>query len=124
MIKLVGSNQGTDLPLALRGTTQFTEFQWQSLSLHALKELGFDCGHVLTQSGNFLEITSDGVKHIFPLLTINGGEYIEMRVHHPPPDSVAAYSVACLALANNFHADSLSSICDMDVLATSNGHNS
>ena len=89
--RLVGSNQGTGLPLALRGTTQITEFQQRSLSLHALKELGFDCSHILTQSGNFLEITSNGVKHIFPLLTINGGDYIEMRVHRPPPESVAAF---------------------------------
>ena len=40
MIDLVGSIEGKDLPLSLRGTTQITGFQRRSLSLHALKELG------------------------------------------------------------------------------------
>jgi hypothetical protein len=65
MVDLVGSVNGKGLPLALRGTTQITDFQQRSLSLHALKELGFDCAHILTQEGNFLEIVSSGTKHRF-----------------------------------------------------------
>jgi hypothetical protein len=37
-----------------------------------------------------------------PLLTINGGDYVEMRVHRPPPATVAAFEVARLDLAKNF----------------------
>jgi hypothetical protein len=85
MIDLVGSKARKDLPLALRGTTQITGFQQRSLSLHALKELGFDCAHVLTQEGNLLKITMDGEEHVFPLLMINGGDYVKMRIHSPPP---------------------------------------
>jgi hypothetical protein len=107
MIDLVGSTKGIDLPLALRGTTQITEFQRRSLSLHALKEVGIDCAHVLTQKGNFLKITVDSVKHVFPLLTINGGDYVEMRVHRPPPATVAAFEVARLDLAKNFKDENL-----------------
>jgi hypothetical protein len=118
MIDLVGSTDGVDLPLALRGTTQITEFQRRLLSLHALKEVGIDCAHVLTQKGNFLEITVGNIKHVFPLLTINGGDYVEMRVHRPPPATVAAFDVARLDLTKNFNAiqglsldDSLARIC-------------
>jgi hypothetical protein len=79
MINLVGSTNGEDLSLALRGTTQITDFQRRSFSLHALKELGFSCAHVLTQEGNFLKITPEfGKLHCFPLLTLNGSNYIEM----------------------------------------------
>jgi hypothetical protein len=49
MVDLVGSVDGKDLPLALQGTTQITDFQRQALSLHALKELSFDCSHILIQ---------------------------------------------------------------------------
>ena len=90
MIDFVGSTDKQDLPMALCGTTQITDFQRRSISLHALKELGFDCSHVLTQKGNFLEIISAGNKFIFPLLTINGGDYIEIKIHRPPPETVAA----------------------------------
>ena len=107
MIDFVGSTDKQDLPMALCGTTQITDFQRRSISLHALKELGFDCSHVLTQKGNFLEIISAGNKFIFPLLTINGGDYIEIKIHRPPPETVAAYVVARLDLAKNFHADGL-----------------
>jgi hypothetical protein len=107
MINLVGSKAGKDLPLALRGTTQITGFQRRSLSLHALKELGFDCAHVLTQEGNLLKITMDGEEHVFPLNTINGGDYVEMQIHSPPSASVAAFTVARLDLAKNFQADGL-----------------
>jgi hypothetical protein len=107
MIELVGSIDGKDLPLALRGTTQIPTFQRCSLSLHALKDLGIDCAHRLTQSGNFLDISVDKVTYVFPLLTINGGDYAEMRIHCPPPASVAAFSVARLDLAKNFKADGL-----------------
>ena len=101
MIDFVGSTDKQDLPMALCGTTQITDFQRRSISLHALKELGFDCSHVLTQKGNFLEIISAGNKFIFPLLTINGGDYIEIKIHRPPPETVAAYVVAHLDLAKN-----------------------
>jgi hypothetical protein len=110
MVDLVRSVDGKDLPLALRGTTQITDFQRRSLSLHALKELGFDCAHVLTQNGNFLKITMESIEYVFPLLTINGGDYVEMRIHRPPPASVAAYTVARLDLAKNFHPESLYSL--------------
>jgi hypothetical protein len=112
-IDFVGSTAGNDLLLALRGTTQITGFQQRSNSLHALKELGFDCAHVLTQHGNFLKITFNGIKHVFPLLTIYGGDYVEMRIHCPPPASVAAYSVAQLDMAKNFHCDSLYSLLNL-----------
>jgi hypothetical protein len=59
------------------------------------------------QEGNLLKITMDGEEHVFPLITINGGDYVEMRIHCPPPASVAAYTVARLDLAKNFHPDSL-----------------
>lgn len=107
MIDLVGSLDGKDLSLALRGTTQITEFQRRSFSLHALKELGIDCSHILTQAGNFLEITLKGTRHVFPLLTINGGDYVEMRIHRPLSATVAAFAVARLDLAKNFKADGL-----------------
>jgi hypothetical protein len=59
MVDLVGSSDGTDLPLVLRGMTQITGFQSRSFSLHALKDLCFTCAHILTQDGNFLEITPE-----------------------------------------------------------------
>jgi hypothetical protein len=101
------SIDGKDLPLALRGTTQIPTFQRLSLSLHALKDLGIDCAHRLTQSGNFLDISVDKVTYVFPLLTINGGNSAERQVHCPPPASIAAFSVARLDLAKNFKADGL-----------------
>jgi hypothetical protein len=107
MVDLVGSAEGKDLPLALQGTTQITDFQRRSLSLHALKELGFDCAHVLTQDGNFLEITTSGVKHRFPLITINGGDYNKMQIHRSPPATVASATVACPDLAKSFKAEGL-----------------
>jgi hypothetical protein len=110
MVDLVGSVNGKDLPLAIRGTTQIMDFQRHSLSLHALKELGYNCAHVLTQNGNFLKITMEDIEYIFPLLTINGGDYVEIRIHRPLPASVAAYTVACLDLAKNIHPESLYSL--------------
>jgi hypothetical protein len=110
MVDLVGSVDGKDLPLALQGTTQITDFQQCSPSLYALKELGYDCAHVLMQNGNFLKITMEDIEYVFPLLTINGGDYVEMRIHRPPPASVTAYTVACLDLAKTFHPESLYSL--------------
>jgi hypothetical protein len=110
MLDLVGSVDGKDLSLALQGTAHITDFQQCSLSLHALKELGFDCAHVLTQNGNFLKITMESIEYVFPLLTINGGDCVEMRIHRPPPASAAAYTVAHLDLAKNFHPESLYSL--------------
>jgi hypothetical protein len=91
MNELVGLLDNQDLPLALRSTTQITTFQRRSMSLHSLKDLGIDCAHRLTQAGNFLDISVNGVTHVFPLLTINGGDYVEMRINCPPPASVAAF---------------------------------
>jgi hypothetical protein len=108
MVDLVGSTEGTNLTLALKGTTQITGFQQRSFSLHALKDLGFTCAHILTQEGNFLEITPEsGTLHRFSLLTINGGVYIEIRIHQPPPESEAAFLVARLDLAKNFETEGL-----------------
>jgi hypothetical protein len=106
-IDFVGSKEGKDLSLALRGMTQITDFQRRSISLHALKELGFDCAHILTQQGNFLEITVATKTHCFQLITINGGDYIEMRVHPPPIETLAAAHVAWLDLVKNFKAERL-----------------
>jgi hypothetical protein len=113
MIELVGSLDGKDLPLALRGTTQIPTFQCCSLSLHVLRDLGIDCSHWLTQSGNFLDISIDKVAYVFLLLTINGGDCAKMRVHCPPPASVAAFSVSQLNLAKNFKADGLYCLCHL-----------
>jgi hypothetical protein len=110
MVDLVGSVDGKDLPLALQGKTQRADFQRRSLSLHALKELGFDCAHILTQNGNFLKINMEGIEYVFPLLTINGCDYVKMRIHCPPPASAAAYTVPRLDLAKNFHPESLYSL--------------
>jgi hypothetical protein len=107
MVELVGSTDNQDLPLALHGTTQITTLQRRSMSLHSLKDLGIDCVHQLTQAGNFLDFSVNGVTHVFPLLTINGNDYIEMRIHCPPPASVAVFSVARLDLAKNFKDDGL-----------------
>jgi hypothetical protein len=51
-----------------------------------------------------LDISVDKVTDAFPLLTINRGDYAEMRVHCPPPACAAAFSVAQLDLAKNFKA--------------------
>jgi hypothetical protein len=110
MVNLVVSVDGKDRPLPLEGTTQITDFQHCSLSLHALKELGFNCAHVLMQNGNFLKITMEDIEYVFPLLSINGGDYVEMRIHCPPPVYVAAYTVARLDLTKNFHPESLYSL--------------
>jgi hypothetical protein len=93
MVELVGLLGNQDLPLALCGTTQITTFQQRSMSLHSLKDLGIDCAHRLTQAGIFLDISFNGITHVFPLLTINGGDFVEMRIHCPPPASVASFSV-------------------------------
>jgi hypothetical protein len=85
MVKLVGLLGNQDLPLALCSTTQITTFQQRSMSLHhSLKDLEIDCAHPLTQTGNFLDISVNGITHVFPLLTINGGDYVEVRIHCPP----------------------------------------
>jgi hypothetical protein len=76
MVELVGLVGNQDLPLALWGTTQITTFQQRSMSLQSLKDLGIDCAHRLTQAGNFLDISVNGITHAFPLLTINGGDYM------------------------------------------------
>jgi hypothetical protein len=107
MVEIVGLLGNQDLPLALCGTTQTTTFQQRSMSLHSLKDLGINCAHCLTQAGNFLDISVNGITHVFPLLTINGGDYVEMRIHCPPPASVAEFSVARLDLAKNFEHDGL-----------------
>jgi hypothetical protein len=67
MVDLVGSDSRKDLPLALRDKTQITEFQRQSMSLHALKEAGFDCSHVLMQNGNFLPAAGISDKTFLPI---------------------------------------------------------
>jgi hypothetical protein len=77
------------------------------MSLHALKEAGFNCSHVLMQSGNFLDITANEIQYCFPLITINGGDSIEMHLHCPPPDPLPAATVARLDLAKNFKPESL-----------------
>jgi hypothetical protein len=41
------------------------------------------------------------------LITINGGDYAKMRIHCPPPATVASATVACLDLAKNFKAEGL-----------------
>jgi hypothetical protein len=102
MVDLVGSDNGKDLPLALRGKAQNTGFQCRSMSLHALKEAGFDCSHVMTQNGNYLDISASGIQYQFPLITIYGRDYIKMHVHCPLLESVVAATVARLDLAKNF----------------------
>jgi hypothetical protein len=54
------------------------------MSLHSLKDLGIHCAHRLTQAGNFLDISVNCITHVIPLLTINGGDYVEMRIHCLP----------------------------------------
>jgi hypothetical protein len=52
----------------------------------------------------------EDIEYVFLLLSINGGSYVEMRIHCPPPASVAAYTVVRLDLAKNFHPKSLYSL--------------
>jgi hypothetical protein len=61
--------------------------------------------HPYTQQGNFPEITVATKTHCFQLITINEGDYIEMRVHHPPIEMLAAAHVTQLDLVKNFKAE-------------------
>ena len=107
MIDLPGCIDGRDLSLTLPGTTQITSFQRRSLSLHTLKDQGIDCGHILTKKGNFLDLWVDDVYYRFPLLTINGGDYVEIHVHPPPSPTVASINVSRLDPTKNFPTDGL-----------------
>jgi hypothetical protein len=117
MVDLVGSENGKDLPLVLQGTTQITGFQQQSMSLHALKEAGFNCSHVLTQRGTFLNITANEIQYCFPLITIDGGDFIEMRVHRPSLSLLPLLPDSILPRTSNLKVCTISSIFDMNALA-------
>jgi hypothetical protein len=72
------------LPIEAPGTCEITAFGRRSLSLHALKNLGYSCGHEFLETGNILWIKTDAGDRIDILLTtFKNRDYACIRLHLP-----------------------------------------
>ena len=70
-----------------------TTYRRRSLSLHALKRLGYEVDHRLRQNGNIVWLRCpQGREYVYKLLTMDQGDYIIVRLS-PPPTAISVSGI-------------------------------
>ena len=104
------------IPVELVQAVQITSFQRRSLSIHALKDLGFEARHAMYQDGNILELRrfDSTIWSRVPLITHGKSDYVRVRLHRPSvaglshfsaKTALTAQSVARIDLAQQLSGD-------------------
>jgi hypothetical protein len=74
------------IPFEIPDHATIPSFKRRSMSLHALKDVGFDVTHSLLSKGNFLTIRRAGSNdrfHSVPLITHGRSDYVRVKLYKP-----------------------------------------
>lgn len=76
---------GNDQPLtaACPNAREMPSFRRCSISLHVLRSLGFDCGHILLEDGGLLWLQKNAKSWHIPLHTVNESDFALVKLHLP-----------------------------------------
>jgi hypothetical protein len=80
------TSQSTMIPFEIPDHAMIPLFKRRSMSLHALKDIGFDVTHSLLSKGNFLTIRRAGSDERFQsvsLITHGGSDYVRVKRYKP-----------------------------------------
>lgn len=111
ILDIIGT-ESESIPLNFPQAAQIPQFQWRSLSLHAIEELRYDVTHHLLHNGCILCLRSAGTNDMWvhvPLQMLGKSDYIQVRLCKPttsgtPPDAngLTHQAVAWIDLAKTF----------------------
>jgi hypothetical protein len=79
------------VPFEIPDHATIPSFKRRSMSLHALKDVGFDVTHSLLEKGNFLTIRRAGSDQRFqsiPLITHGRSDYVRVKIYKPSTDTL------------------------------------
>jgi hypothetical protein len=83
--------QSTMVPFEIPDHATIPSFKRHSMSLHVLKDVGFDVTHSLLSKGNFLTIRCAGSDERFqsiPFITHGGSDYVRVKLYKPSTDTM------------------------------------
>jgi hypothetical protein len=79
------------IPFEIPDHATIPSFKRRSMSLHALKDVGFDVTHSLLEKGNCLTIRRAGSDERFqsiPLITHGPLDYVRVKLYKPSSDTL------------------------------------
>jgi hypothetical protein len=85
------TSQSTMVPFEIPDHPTIPLFKRRSMSLHALKDVGFDVTHSSLEKGNFLKIRRAGYDERFqsiPLITHGRSDYVRVKLYKPSQDTM------------------------------------
>jgi hypothetical protein len=91
------------VPFEIPDHATIPSFKRRSMSLHALKDVGFDVTHSLLEKGNILTIRRAGSDERFqsiPLITHGRSDYVRVKLYKPASDTLSdKHNLAILAIS-------------------------
>ena len=80
----ISADRTVELEISLPNTVELPHYRRRSLSVHALKQLGYEADHRLCRNGNLLWLRlPNGKEYLFKLLTIDDADYLIVRLQKP-----------------------------------------
>ena len=80
----ISADRTLELEMSLPNTVELPHYRRRSLSIHALKRLGYEVDHRLRRHGNLLWLKlPNGKEYSFKLLTFDDADYLIVRLHKP-----------------------------------------
>jgi hypothetical protein len=81
----ISADRTVELEISLPNTVELPHYRRRSLSVHALKQLGYEADHRLCRNGNLLWLRlPNGKEYLFKLLTFDDADYdLIVRLHKP-----------------------------------------
>jgi hypothetical protein len=75
---LISADRTLELEMSLPNTVELPHYRRRSLSIHALKRLGYEADHRLRRHGNllWLKLPTNGKEYSFKLLTFDDTDYL------------------------------------------------
>jgi hypothetical protein len=95
---LIGDFETSQSTMVLSDHATIPSFKRHSMSLYALKDVGFDVTHLLLEKDNFLTIRRPGSDERFqsiPLITHGRSDYVRVKLYKPSSDTMT--DKLCLA---------------------------